>query len=175
MWTQLYGVNLSRSLFKLKSILVKAIQKICHLPRKSTQEIFETVISSDWEVDHGSDRNCWTDHDWLAAACVERETTLLTDRAVQFATAKTCVFSDSVLCLGGISTELVEAWESRITRFLETRYLKDLDRIDGEPMDFEWRVFPGITTLGILDEIQKMMTKSKCEPKQFKGNVQWHW
>ena len=32
-----------------------------------------------------------------------RETTLLSDRAVQFATAKTHVFSDSVLCLGGIS------------------------------------------------------------------------
>ena len=80
---------------------------------------------------------------------MERETTLLTDRAVQFATAKTYVFSDSVLCLGGISDEPVEAWESRITRFLETRYLKDLDRIDGEPMDFEWKVFPGITTLGI--------------------------
>ena len=62
--------------------------------------------------------------------------------------------------------------ESRITRFLETRYLKDLDRIDGERMEFEWKVFPGITTLGILDEVQKMMTKSKCEPEQFKGNVQ---
>ena len=29
-------------------------------------------------------------------------TTLLTDKAVQFATAKTYVFSDSVLCMGGI-------------------------------------------------------------------------
>ena len=97
---------------------------------------------------------------------------MLTDRAVQFATAKTCVFADSVLCLGGISTEPVEAWESRIKWFLETHYLKDLDWIDAEPMDFEWKVFPGFTTLGILDKVQKMMTKSKCEPKQFKGNVQ---
>ena len=32
-----------------------------------------------------------------------KETTLLTDRAVQFAAAKTDVFSDSVLCLGGLS------------------------------------------------------------------------
>ena len=31
--------------------------------------------------------------------------------------------------------------------------------------------FPGFTTLGILDEIQKMMTESKCEPEQFKGRV----
>ena len=68
-------------------------------------------------------------------------------------------------CLGGISTEPVKAWESRINCFSETRYLKDLDRIDGEPMELEWKIFPGLTTLGILDEIQKTMTESKCEPE----------
>ena len=65
-----------------------------------------------------------------------RETTLLTDRAVQFATAKTCVFCDSVLFPGGISTEPVIA-------FLETRYFEDLDRIDGEQMEFGWKIFLG--------------------------------
>ena len=40
---------------------------------------------------------------------VWRETTLLTDRAVQFATAKSYVFSDSVQRLSGISTEPVKA------------------------------------------------------------------
>ena len=54
---------------------------------------------------------------------------------------------------------------------LETRYLKDLDRIDGEQMEFECNIFPGFTTLQILDEIQKMMTESKCEPEQFKGRL----
>ena len=100
-----------------------------------------------------------------------RETTLLIDRAVQFATAKAKVFSDSVLFLGGISDEPVKAWESKIRWFLETRCLKDLDRIDGEQMEFEWRNVPGITTLGTLDEIQKMMTDSKCEPEQLKGRI----
>ena len=75
-----------------------------------------------------------------------RETTLFTDRAVQIATAQTYVFSDSVLCLGGISDEPVKAWESRIKWFLETRYLKDLDRIDGKLMESEGEIFPGFTT-----------------------------
>ena len=35
------------------------------------------------------------------------------------------VFSDSVL------------WKDKIKWYLETRYLKELDRIDGEPMEFE--------------------------------------
>ena len=76
-----------------------------------------------------------------------------------------------MLCLGGISTEPVKAWESRITWFLETRCLKDLDRIDGEPMEFEWQNFQGFTTLEILDEVQKMMAKSKCEPEQLEGRI----
>ena len=77
-----------------------------------------------------------------------KETTLLTDRDAQLATAKTYVFSDSVLCLGGISDEPVEAWEGRIKWFLETRYLRDLDPIDGEPMEFEWKKFPRIHFFG---------------------------
>ena len=32
-------------------------------------------------------------------------------------------------------------------------------------MELEWKKFPGFTKLGILDEIQKMITKSKCEPE----------
>ena len=47
-----------------------------------------------------------------------RETTPLTDRDVQFATAKTYVFSDPVLCVRGISDEQVKAWESRMNSFL---------------------------------------------------------
>ena len=76
-----------------------------------------------------------------------------------------------MLCLGTLSDKPVEAWKDRTKWFLETSYLKDLDRIDGEPMEFEWKIFPGFTTLGILTEIQKMMTESKCEPEQFKGRI----
>ena len=54
---------------------------------------------------------------------------------------------------------------------METRYFKDLDRVDGEPMEFESKNFPGFTTLGILDEIQKIMAESKCEPEHFKGRI----
>ena len=51
-----------------------------------------------------------------------RGTILLIDKAFQFATAKTYVFSDSVPRLGVISTEPVKAVESEIKWFLETRY-----------------------------------------------------
>ena len=100
-----------------------------------------------------------------------KETTLSCDRGVQIANSLTYVFSDSVLCPGTLSDRPVEAWKERITLSLEKCYLKDLDRINGEPMEFEWKNFRGCTTSGILDEIQKMLTESKCEPEQFKGRV----
>ena len=80
--------------------------------------------------------------------------------------SQTYVFADSVLCLGSISDQPVQAWKDKIKWYLETRYPKDVDRIDGEPMEFEWRDFPGFTTLGILDEIQKMMAELRCEPER---------
>ena len=38
-------------------------------------------------------------------------------------------------------------------------------------MEFKWKKFPGFTTLGLLDEIQKMMTELRCEPEQFQGRI----
>ena len=69
---------------------------------------------------------------------------LLCVRAVRIMKSKIYVFADSVLCLGGTSTAPVQAWKDKNKRYLETRYLKDLDRIDGEPM-------PGFTSLGIVE------------------------
>ena len=51
---------------------------------------------------------------------------------------QTYVFSDSVLCS-------VQPRKDNIKLYLETRYLKELDQIDGEPMEFEWNNFPGFT------------------------------
>ena len=95
-----------------------------------------------------------------------KESFLLCDRAVHIAKSKTYVISHSVLWLVSLCDKPVEAWKNKIKWFLESRYLKDLDRIDGEPMEFEGKNFPGFIALGILAEIQKMMAKSKCEPEQ---------
>ena len=52
-----------------------------------------------------------------------------------------------------------------------THQYRELDRIDGEPMEFEWKNFPEFTTLQILAEIQKMMDEMQCEPEQFTGRI----
>ena len=58
--------------------------------------------------------------------------------------AKVYVFSDSVLCLGKMSenTQSNTVWEDKLTWFKSSSQYRALDRIDGEPMEFEWNIFP---------------------------------
>ena len=46
-----------------------------------------------------------------------------------------------------------------------------MNRIDGMPTEFEWKVFPGITTLGLLEKIQSLMRDLQCEPEHLKGKL----
>ena len=38
-------------------------------------------------------------------------------------------------------------------------------------MEFEWKIFPGLTTIGILNQIQQMMGKLQCESETFTGRI----
>ena len=46
-----------------------------------------------------------------------------------------------------------------------------MNRIDGMPTEFEWKIFPGIMTLGFLEKIPCLMTDLQCEPEHFKGRI----
>ena len=124
-------------------------------------EICETVISNDWGV--------WSRirqklPDWprlTGSQPMWRETTLLTDRAVQFATAQNL----RLFWLGAVSGRY--QWRTSRSlektasdRFFETRYLKDADRINVEPMEFEWTCSQDSPHWELLYEIQKMMNQS---------------
>ena len=39
--------------------------------------------------------------------------------------------------------------------------------IDGEAMEFEWKNFPGFSSLSILQEIQKDLERKNIEPEGF--------
>ena len=98
-------------------------------------------------------------------------TSLLHSRAYQYSTAKVYVFSDSVLCLGKMGDDLLESWKSKLQWYSDNNYFKDLNRIDGQPMEFEWKIFPGLTTMKILNQIQQMMGELQCEPENFTGRI----
>ena len=105
-------------------------------PLKSVEQLFQTtekLIKDQVEITSLSTID-WNQPVW-------REPSLLCDRAVRIMKSKTNVISDSVLCLGGISPEPVQVWKDKSKWYLETRYLKGLDRIDEGPIELEWKKF----------------------------------
>ena len=50
-----------------------------------------------------------------------------------------------------------------------------MSRIDDMPTEFEWKMFPGITTLGFLEKIQSLMRPTVWTwALQWQDHVQWH-
>ena len=81
-------------------------------------------------------------------------------------------FSDSVLCLGKMNQNPTSnaVWERQLGWFKGSSQCRTLDTIDGEPMEFEWNIFQGTTTLELVREVQKFLSKMG-EPEQFQGRV----
>ena len=78
----------------------------------------------------------WEDSPW-------NELSLVTDEEViSFSNAKYYVFSDSVLCLGKVNQNPASntVWEEQLGWFKDSPQYKNLDTIDGEPMEFDWNV-----------------------------------
>ena len=63
------------------------------------------------------------------------------------------------------------AWEDRLTWFKSSSGYRDLDRIDGEPMEFEWNIFPGFTTLQLCDKINNLLSSLGQSPEAFTGRI----
>ena len=40
-----------------------------------------------------------------------------------------------------------------------------------QSLQFEWKIFRGITVLGLLEKIQKRLTDPQCEPEHFTGRI----
>ena len=83
------------------------------------------------------------------------------------------VFSDSVLCLGEIheNPRANTAWEERLAWFKSSPEYRTLDRIDGEPMEFEWNIFPGFTTLQLSQEVKDLLLRLNETPENFAGRI----
>ena len=95
------------------------------------------------------------------------------DQAIKWAKAKVHVYSDSVLCLGKMHShsEANEKWKSQIKEFQESNEYAELSGIDGEPIEFEWNVFPGFAKIEILGETVKDLNARQMNPEQFEGLI----
>ena len=66
---------------------------------------------------------------------------------------------------------LLRSGRAKIKWYSENNHFKDMNRIDGMLTEFERKIFPGITALGLLEKIQNLMTDLQCELEHFKGRI----
>ena len=65
-----------------------------------------------------------------------------------------------------------QVWEEIIEYFVSTPQHRELDNIDGEPVVFKWKIFPGHTTLDLLQEVQELIEKElKIQPQNFEDRI----
>ena len=63
------------------------------------------------------------------------------------------------------------AWGERLAWFKSSPEYRTLDRIDGEPIEFEWNIFPGFTTLQLSQEVQELLLRLSETPDNLTGRI----
>ena len=78
------------------------------------------------------------------------------ERIISLQRTKVYVFSDSVLCLGKIleNPNRTMHGSKDLDGLKSSSKYRNFDRIDGEPMEFEWNIFPGFNTLQLSEKSQ---------------------
>ena len=109
----------------------------------------------------------WENHSWKYLSLIGDE------RVINLQHTKVYVFSDSVLCLGKIheNPQSNSAWEDRLGWFKSLPKYRKFDRIDGEPMEFEWNIFPGFNTLQLSQEVKHLLLRLGETPENFTGRI----
>ena len=111
--------------------------------------------------------NGWENSPWKYLSLIGDE------QVVSLQRTKVYVFSDSVLCLGKIheNHQSNDAWEQRLEWFKTSQEYRNLDRIDSEPMEFEWNIFPGFNTLQLSQEVKELLLRFYETPRNFTGRI----
>ena len=119
-----------------------------NLTMKQMFDISEKMIVGESEEIYRVNTTNWCDSAWKHLPLIGGE------EVVSLSRAKVSVSSDSVLCLTSNS-----AWEEKLTWFKSLSQYRTLDTIDGEPMELEWNIFPGFTTLQLCNKVHEFMSK----------------
>ena len=133
------------------------------LTLKQMFDISEKLISEQSDEICGVKTIKWEDSSWKFLSLVGGE------KVISLSHTKVYVFSDSVLCLGKMNENPQSncAWEDRLKWFKSSPEYTALDRVDGEPMEFEWNIFPGFTTLQLSHKVQELFLRSE----KFTGRI----
>ena len=156
-WRMFMSSTLRTSVFMVKNYSdnLHSIKNTEDLTMKQMFDISEKLISEQSDEIYEVKTINWEDSSWKYLFLIGDE------QVISLLHTKVYVFSDSVLCLGKTNENPQSnmAWEDRLTWFKSSSEYRALDRIDGEPMEFEWNIFPGFTTLQLSHKVQKLLLR----------------
>ena len=126
-----------------------------------------TKLVSEQDEISGLETIGWENHSWKYLSLIGDE------RIINLQRTKVYVFSDSVLCLGKTlqNPESNEAWEQRLGLIKSSQSYRNFDRIDGEPTEVEWNIFPGFNTLQLCDKVKSLLRILGETPENFTGRI----
>ena len=141
-------------------------QSIANTTDLTLKQMFDTsarLVSEQDEIS-GLETIGWENHSWKYLSLIGDERVINLQRTMVY------VFSDSVLCLGKIfeNPQSNDAWEQRLGWLTSSTKFRNFDRIDGEPMEFEWNIFPGFNTLQLSEEVKRLLLRLDETPENFK-------
>ena len=162
-WRMFMSSTLQASVFMGKNYSDNwhSIKNTEDLTMKQMFDISEKLISEQSDEIYGVKTINWEDSSWKYLSLIGDE------QVISLLHTKVYVFSDSVLCLGKMNENPQSniAWEDRLTWFKSSPEYRALDRIDGEPMEFEWNIFPGFTTLQLCHKVQELLSRLSVTPE----------
>ena len=137
------------------------------LTMKQMFDMSEKLIAEQSDVIYGVNTINCANSSWKQFSLIGDED------VISLSHAKVYVFSDSVLCLGKMNEKPQSntVWEDKMTWFKSSSQYRALDTIDGEPMELEWSIFPGFTTLQLCYKVQEFLSNMSVEPEDFTGRI----
>ena len=159
-------MNTATSMGKNFSTVQNFIMNFEDLTLKQMFDLTAQLVSDQEEI-HGSDKIRWGKNSWRRLSLIGDET------VINLQSTKVYVFSDSVLCLGRIlqHPDSNEAWKNRIAGVKAEKSYRDYDGINGEPIEFEWNIFPVFTTLQLCGEINDLLSDLGQTLETFTGRI----
>ena len=167
-WWMFMAVTMESAVFMGKNYLDNC-HSIVNTKDPTMKQMFDnsTRLMSEQDEISGFETIGWENHSWKYLSLIGDE------RVINLQHTKVYVFSDSVLWLVDIfeTTQSNEAWEDMLGWFKTSPEYRSFDRIDGEPMEFEWNIFPGFNTLQLSEEVKRLLYRLGETPENFSGRI----
>ena len=167
-WRMFMTVTMESAVFMGKNYLnnCQSIANTTDLTLKQMFDISTRLVSEQDEIS-GLETIGWENHSWKYLSLIGEE------RIINLQRTKVYVFSDSVVCLDKIfeNPQSNDAWEQRSGWIKSSQHFRNFDRIDGEPMEFEWNIFPGYNTLQLSEKVKSLLLRLDETPENITARI----